>query len=146
MVINQDFREFIESLNENKVNYLVVGGYAVAFHGNPHYTKDLDFWIQPKKENLVNLIQAIKDFGFESFGLKVEDFSDPETVVQFGYPPNRIDMLTDLQGVAFEECFEKKVVEIIDGVPINFIGIDCLKKNKGATGRHQDLADLENLQ
>jgi hypothetical protein len=145
MVINQDFKEFIQLLNENSVHYLIVGGYAVAFHGNPRYTKNLDVWIWPYKVNLENLILALKKFGFESVGLKVEDFQNSEEVVQLGYPPNRIDILTSLPGVDFKNCYGTKVATEIDNIIINFIDLENLKVNKKATGRHQDLADLEHL-
>ena len=145
MVLNRDFREFIESLNKNKVKYLVVGGYAVAFHGHPRYTKDIDIWIQSDEENARNLVNAIHDFGFASLGLQPEDFLTPGYVIQLGYPPNRIDLLTGIAGVSFEESYLSKEQTIIDGMTVNFIDLENLRKNKKATGRHQDLADLENL-
>ena len=109
MLLNQDFKEFLQSLNENKVKYLIVGGYAVAFHGHPRYTKDIDIWLSPDKTNIVKLLKAMEDFGFTSIELKIEDFVDPEQIIQLGYPPNRIDLLTDLNGVSFEECFQKRI-------------------------------------
>jgi hypothetical protein len=127
------------------VQYLVVGGYAVAFHGYPRYTKDIDIWIYSDKANAEKLLKALEDFGFGSLDLKVEDFLDPEQVVQLGYPPNRIDLITDLKGVEFEECFSAKIEVNIEGAKVNFIDLENLKKNKQATGRYQDLADLENL-
>lgn len=145
MVLNQDFREFIQLLNHHEVQYLVVGGYAVAFHGYPRYTKDIDIWIKLDKANAEKLLKALKDFGFGSLDLKVEDFLDPDQVIQLGYPPNRIDLITDLIGVKFEDCFSAKVEVEIEGTKISFIDLEHLKKNKLATGRHQDLADLENL-
>jgi len=145
MVLNQDFREFIQLLNEHEVQYLVVGGYAVAFHGYPRYTKDIDIWIYLDTANAEKLLKALEDFGFGSLDLKVEDFLDPEQVIQLGYPPNRIDLITDLKGVEFEECFSDKVEVEIEGTKVNFIDLENLKKNKQATGRHQDLADVENL-
>ena len=146
MVLSKDFREFIQLLNENKVRYLVVGGYAVAFHGNPRYTKDIDIWIWLNRENASKLIETLSEFGFGSLNLKAKDFLDPEQVVQLGYPPNRIDILTDLKGVDFEQCDSTKVIVNVEGTFVNFIDLDNLKKNKKATGRHQDLADLEHLQ
>ena len=99
MVLTQDFREFFQSLNDHNVRYLVIGGYAVAFHGHPRYTRDIDVWIGTDKENAENLITALHDFGFSSLGLKAEDFLNPEDIVQLGYPPNRIDLLAGLEGV-----------------------------------------------
>jgi hypothetical protein len=145
MVLNQDFREFIQLLNEHNVLYLVVDGYAVAFHGYPRYTKDIDIWIYLDQDNAEKLLKALEDFGFGSLDLKVEDFLDPDQVVQLGYPPNRIDLITDLKGVEFCICYSAKVEVEIEGTKVNFIDSENLKKNKQATGRHQDLADVENL-
>jgi len=146
MVINKDFKEFIRLLNQNSVRYLVVGGYAVAFHGHPRYTKDLDLWIWINKSNADNLIQSLEEFGFQSLDLKPEDFLKPGYIIQLGYPPNRIDLITEVQGVDFDTCFESKVEAEIEDIVIYFIDLKNLKKNKKAVGRHQDLADIENLQ
>jgi len=146
MLINQDFKEFLQLLNENKVRYLVIGGYAVAFHGHPRYTKDIDIWLLPETKNIRNLLQALEDFGFASLELKIDDFLDPDQIIQLGYPPNRIDLLTDLKGVDFKTCYDNKIEAAIEGIKINFIDLENLKKNKKATGRHQDLADLEKLE
>lgn len=146
MVLSKDFREFIQLLNENNVRYLVVGGYAVAFHGHPRYTKDIDIWVWLNRGNAERLIKALYEFGFGSLDLKIQDFLEPDQVVQLGYPPNRIDILTELKGVDFEQCDATKVIVDTEGTSVNFIDLDNLKKNKKATGRHQDLADLEHLQ
>ncbi len=146
MIINKDFKEFIKLLNDNFVRYLIVGGYAVALHGHPHYTKDLDIWIYPDKENAKKLIEAMKEFGFNSLDLKIEDFIKPGYVIQLGYPPNRIDLLTDITGVEFDICYSAKIEVEIGGTKVNFIDLENLKKNKRATGRHQDFADLEHLE
>ena len=94
MLLNQDFKEFLQSLNDNNVQYLIIGGYAVAFHGHPRYTKDIDIWVAADKKNITNLLKALKDFGFASLELTSDDFN-PEQIIQLGYPPNRIDLLTD---------------------------------------------------
>ena len=146
MILSQDFKEFLKSLNENNVKYLVIGGYAVAFHGHPRYTKDIDIWLSADKKNIENLLQALEDFGFASLALKVDDFLDPEQIIQLGYPPNRIDLLTALDGVDFITCYKNKIKVNIEGIFINFIDLENLKRNKKATGRYQDLADLENLE
>ena len=145
MVISQDFNEFIALLNKHKVRYLIVGGYAVAFHGHPRYTKDLDVWIERKDSNIERLLDALDDFGFRSLGLTKDDFLAPGYVIQLGYPPNRIDLLTTLQGVEFEACYANKAEECFESVSFNFISLDDLKRNKKETGRHQDFADIENL-
>ena len=105
MVLNQDFKEFIQSLNAHKVRYLIIGGYAVAFHGYPRYTKDLDVWVWLDPGNAKRVIDALDQFGFGSLGLTVEDFLEPEQVIQLGYPPSRIDLLLNLKGVDFEVCY-----------------------------------------
>jgi hypothetical protein len=144
-MFNQDFKEFIESLNANRVRYLVVGGYAVALHGYPRYTKDLDIWIESNPENAQALVLALTQFGMASLGLTETDFLDPEQVVQIGYPPNRIDILSTVSGLEFTSCYAQRVKTILDGVEVNFIDLENLRKNKKASGLLQDLADLENL-
>ncbi len=144
-MLNQDFKEFIQFLNDNQVHYLVVGGYAVAIHGHPRYTKDIDIWIEISRENALKIIKSLEQFGFGSLGLKMEDFLVPNQVIQLGYPPNRIDLLTSVDGINFVECYSKRLEISIDGIMINFIDLENLKKNKKASGRMQDLADIENL-
>lgn len=145
-MLNQDFREFIQSLNDNRVRYLVVGGYAVALHGHPRYTKDIDIWIEMSPENAANIINALEQFGFTSLGLRETDFLTPGQVIQLGQPPNRIDLLCSVSGVDFDACYESRVTVEIDGEHVNFISLEDLRKNKAASGRYQDLADLENLE
>ena len=144
-MLNQDFREFIQLLNANQVRYLVVGGYAVALHGYPRYTKDMDIWIDMTPENANRIVQALEQFGFGSLGLKQEDFLEEDTIIQLGYPPRRIDVITTLPGVNFNACYGTRKKVVISDVPIDFIDLENLKENKRATGRAQDLADLENL-
>jgi predicted nucleotidyltransferase len=144
-VLNQDFKEFIQSLNNNDVRYLVIGGYAVAYHGHPRYTKDIDIWIEIDPDNAANVIKALDEFGFSSLGLKAEDFLNAGEVIQLGYPPNRIDIVTAPDGVDFPTCYTARISVEIDGVMVNFIDIENLKQNKLASGRKQDLADIENL-
>jgi predicted nucleotidyltransferase len=145
-VLNQDFKEFIQSLNDNGVRYLVIGGYAVAFHGHPRYTKDIDIWVAMDAENAANIIKALEQFGFASLGLQPSDFTSPDQIIQLGYPPNRIDMITTAPGVDFDICYASRVQTEIEGLQVNFIDLENLKRNKKAVGRHQDLADIENLE
>lgn len=145
MVLNPDFKEFLQLLNDNQVRYLVTGGYAVAFHGYPRYTKDLDIWIELSRDNAQKLIAALNEFGFASLGLSEQDFLEPGTVIQLGHPPNRIDLLTTVTGVDFETCYRSRIVIRVDDSDVNFIDLDNLRKNKQAVGRPQDLADLDNL-
>ncbi|MDQ7837122.1 MAG: hypothetical protein RDU59_01325 [Thermodesulfobacteriota bacterium] len=145
-MLSKDFKEFIQLLNENNVKYLVVGGYAVALHGYPRYTKNLDVWVELSLDNAGRILKALEKFGFGSLDLKADDFLEGDQIVQLGYPPNRIDILTTLKDLTFEDCYKSRVEIEIQGVHINFIDIDSLKKNKRATGRLQDLADVENLE
>ena len=145
-MLNQDFKEFIQSLNDNAVRYLVVGGYAVALHGYPRYTKDMDVWVEMTGENASKIVKALDQFGFGSLDLKGSDFVIPDQIIQLGYPPRRIDILTTLPGLEFSECYPAHTAVDVEGVLVNFIDLENLKKNKKATGRHQDLADLENLE
>jgi len=145
-MLNQDFKEFVQSLNDNQVRYLIVGGYAVAIYGYARYTKDLDIWIEMTRENANNVLRALDQFGFGSLNLTVEDFTTPDQVIQFGYPPNRIDIITTPDGVDFSTCFDTKYQVEVDGVLVNFIDLENLKQNKKASGRMQDLADLEKLE
>jgi hypothetical protein len=144
-MLNPDFKEFIQSLNDNGVRYLVIGGYAVALHGYPRYTKDLDVWIERDPDNVAKLMKALVQFGFGSLDLAAEDFLEPEQIIQLGYPPNRIDLITSPPGVDFDRSYVARVVVTIDDVPVYFIDLENLKKTKKAAGRLQDLADLENL-
>ena len=145
MALGKDFSEFIALLNENNVRYLVVGGYAVAFHGHPRYTKDLDVWVDIDPDNARRIVSALDQFGFGSLGLTVEDFLAEESFAQLGYPPHRIDILTGCDGVNFAECYASKSVINIDGLEIDFIDLENLAKNKAAAGRPQDLADIASL-
>ncbi len=145
-MLNQDFREFIQSLNDSGVRYLIVGGYAVALHGHPRYTRDLDVWVEPSADNAARVVTALDRFGFGSLGLKAADFLVPDQVIQLGYPPNRIDLLTSLSGVDFSRCYASRLDIEVSAVRMSFIDLEHLKQNKRAAGRHQDLADLENLE
>lgn len=146
MELSNDFKEFIELLNVNKVKYLVVGGYAVGFHGHPRYTKDIDLWVLMKSNNASNIIKSVKEFGFESLGLEEEDFLNSDNIIQLGFPPNRIVLLTEIAGVEFESCYSNKLTIEFEGVTIPFISLNDLIKNKQTSGRLQDLADAEKLE
>ena len=145
MELNPDFKEFLQSLNENDVRYLVVGGYAVAFHGHPRYTKDIDIWIDLEEQNARKVVKALVDFGFSSLNLTPADFLEPDNVIQLGYPPRRIDLLIGLEGAAFEESYLARLEEEIEGIRVCFIDRENLARLKRAAGRPQDLADLDNL-
>jgi hypothetical protein len=145
-MLNQDFREFIQLLNDNQVKYLIIGGYAVAVHGHPRYTKYLDIWVEMTSDNADRMMTALNQFGFGSLGLSPQDFQTPDQIIQLGYPPNRIDIITTPDGIDFETCYNSKLEIVIDDISINFIDLENLRKNKKASGRLQDLADLENLE
>lgn len=145
-MLSRDFKEFIKLLNKYNVKYLVVGGYAVAAHGYPRYTKDLDVWIEISEENAENIWRALDNFGFGDIGLQPTDFIEPGLVIQLGYPPNRIDIVTSLTGVDFDNCYNSRSTINIDGIDIKIIDRFNLRKNKLATGRAQDLADAENIE
>ena len=146
MVLDPDFKEFCQLLNANKVRYLVIGGYAVTFHGYPRYTKGIDIFLCIDQENAIRVVQTLHDFGFDSLGLQEEDFLEADIVVQLGNPPNRIDLIMGALGVNFEICYQSRIETDIDGLTIPFIDLENLKKNKRASGRLQDLADIENLE
>ncbi len=145
MKTTQDFKEFITLLHEHKVQYVIVGGYAFAIHAEPRFTKDLDVFIKPDSENADKLVRVLKQFGFESIELKIDDFIEEDQVIQLGYPPLRIDILTGISGVDFEEAWKNRVEGEYDGQIAYFIGKNELRKNKLATGRASDLQDAEKL-
>ena len=145
MVLNPDFRSFLESLAKHDVRYLLVGGYSVAIHGSPRYTKDLDLWIFADPSNAERLIRAIEDFGFGSLHLSAADFVIPGYVIQLGQAPARIDLLTSLEGVEFEGCWRRRLTIDVDGLALPVISLPDLRANKRALGRHRDLADLDDL-
>lgn len=145
MKLHKDLREFIALLNSHKVDYLIVGGHAVAFHGYPRFTGDTDFLVRPTAENAQHLIRALDAFGFGGIGLDASTFTQPDKVVQLGRPPNRIDLLTSISGVDFKKAWEGRVDAELDGLPVCFLGRAALLQNKRATGRTKDLDDVEKL-
>lgn len=145
MELNRDFNEFIACFEAHEVRYLIVGGYAVAAHGHPRYTKDLDVWVRVDPENARRIIEALGDFGFGGLGLAADDFLEDEVVVQLGREPQRIDLLTFVSGVDFDEAFENRLLAEFGEMQVPVIGRAELRRNKLATGRLRDLADLEDL-
>ena len=144
-MLNQDFKEFAELLVSNRVEYLIVGGYALAAYGHPRYTGDLDFWVGTDVANAQRVMRALEAFGFGTLGIGLSDLTGKNSVIQLGYPPRRIDLLTSIDGVEFAPCYERRMVVPVDGLNLNFIALEDFKTNKRATGRHKDLADLEEL-
>ena len=140
-----DFKGLLASFNSHGVDYLVVGAYALAFHGAPRYTGDIDLLVRPDPENARAVLAALADFGFASLGLSESDFLTPDRVVQLGVPPVRIDLLTSLTGVSWEEARAHRVAGHYGDIPVHFIGKTEYVRNKRATGRKKDAADLEAL-
>ncbi|MGO8814656.1 MAG: nucleotidyltransferase [Terriglobia bacterium] len=145
MPLPEDWRAFIESLNSSGVDYLVVGAVALAHHGFPRYTGDLDVLVGNSPDNAQRLESALAEFGFASLGLKAADFVDSYRVVQLGVPPGRIDLLTSITGVTFDEAWAGRVEVVLGKTRVSFIGREALIQNKRKTGRAKDQADLEAL-
>ena len=145
MEIQSDFKELLELFNSHKVEYLITGAYALAFHGAPRYTGDIDLYIKPDSSNAGRIINALDQFGFGSLELKTEDFTTSGQIIQLGVPPARIDIITSISGVSWDEAEGVKIAGNCGGVPVYFIGREQFITNKQATGWQKDLADLESL-
>ena len=141
----RDFKEFLKLLNDHSVEYLLVGGYAVSFHGYPRPTGDMDIWIAVNPTNADKMVAVLRAFGFALPHLSPQLFLDTSNMVRMGMPPVRIEILNEISGVDFEECFERRDTTKVDEVAVNIISLDDLKRNKKASGRFKDLNDLENL-
>jgi hypothetical protein len=145
MKLVKDFEEFIELLNKNKVKYLVVGGYAFAIHAYPRFTNDIDFFILSSKANVDNIASTLKEFGIDDLMISLEDLMKKDKVMQLGEPPYRIDLLTSIDGVTFEEAWERKIKGNYGNQILYFICKEDLIRNKKATGRKKDMDDLQEL-
>ena len=141
----KDFEDFITLCNKYELEYLVIGGFAVSVHGYPRTTKDLDVCINKTEENSKKVLEILKEFGFGSLNFKMEDFLKDDMIAQLGYPPIRIDILNDLNGIDFNVAFKNKRIVNMNGVPTNFIGYNELLINKQNAGRDQDLLDIKKL-
>lgn len=139
-----DFTDFLNALAQHEVKALIIGAFAVAFHAKPRFTKDLDIFVESSPENAGRLLQAIDSFGFGALGLSAADFA-PGRVTQLGYPPHRIDLVTSIDGVTFDEAWASRVAGNYGGVAVWYIGRDALIRNKAAAARPQDLADIATL-
>ena len=136
-----DFKEFLSLLNDNDVTYLIIGGYAVGYHGYPRATNDMDIWVAIDPTNADRIVKVLQQFGFDTPDLTPELFLKEKSIIRMGFPPMRIE----ITGVDFTECYENRVVDAIDNVAVNIIDLPHLKINKRASGRLKDLNDLENL-
>ncbi|MBS3933052.1 MAG: nucleotidyltransferase [Truepera sp.] len=140
-----DFKEFLRLLNSKGVEYLLIGGYAVGYHGYPRATGDMDIWIAMTRSNAERVVAVLQEFGFNMPEVSVELFLEENRAIRMGVPPVRIEVITTISGVDFNECYAKRLRDIIDGVEVNIIDLADLKANKRASGRAKDIDDLENL-
>jgi hypothetical protein len=145
MEVQKDFKELLASFNAHGVEYLIVGGYALAFHGAPRFTGDLDLFINPTSANAHRILTALGEFGFGGIELSAEDFQKPDHVVQLGVPPVRVDIVTSIDGVTWPEAWAGKVAGNYGAVAVHYLGRPQFIANKRAVGRRKDLADLEAL-
>ena len=143
MILLPDFKEFLQLLNSSKVEYLLIGGYAVAYYGYPRATADMDIWVNATPENAERLVGVFDSFGFNE--VAADMFLRESQVIRMGVPPLRIEVLTSISGVSFPECFAERLIAVIDEVEVSLISLGHLKVNKKASGRFKDLDDLEHL-
>lgn len=141
LTLSDDFRDMIGLLNEEQVEYLLIGGWAVSFHARFRVTEDIDFWVRPTKENAERVMRALVRFGAPTEGLSVADFAQPRYGLQIGRPPVRIDFLTTIKGLAFDQAWQNRIEEQLAGQKIYVIGRDDLLANKIEVGREKDIAD-----
>ncbi len=146
MRLSKDVRDFIELLNSTSTEYLVVGGHAVGYHGFPRVTGDFDFFVRASHDNALRLVEVFRQFGFEDADKLLAVFTAVGRVVQIGVPPNRIDVITGLSGVDFDEAWSTREPSDLDGTPVAIIGRKALLKNKRASGRPKDLLDVEEIE
>jgi predicted nucleotidyltransferase len=145
--LNDDFRDLLVELADAGVEFVIVGEFAHAFHGAPRASGDIDIFVRPTRDNAERIVEALVQFGalLASAGINQEDFARPGMVYQIGLPPRRIDLLTEISGVSFEEAWDSREAAEIDGRPVHFIGREAFLKNKQAAGRPKDLADVARL-
>ena len=140
-----DFKEFLKLLNSHRVEYLLIGGYAVGYHGYPRATGDMDLWVAIRQNNAEKLVVALREFGLNAPQLSTDVFLQENQIIRMGVPPMRIELLTTISGVDFDSCYSERIVDVIDNVEVNIINLRHLKQNKQASGRHKDLDDLQYL-
>ncbi len=143
MDVQPDFRDLLALFNKNKVEYIIVGAYALGFHGAPRYTGDLDVFVKPEPINARNIVRALHEFGFGSVGLTEADFEQGGRVVQLGFPPVRVDIITSITGVSWDQARSGRVSGQFGDLSVHYIGRDEFIANKRALGRKKDIADLE---
>ena len=145
MEVYQDFKELLELFNAHNVDYMIIGAYALAFHGAPRYTGDLDIFIHAQQKNAKRVVNSLNEFGFGELGLTETDFTKPDHVVQLGVPPVRIDLVTSITDVSWKEAVSGRQKGTFGDVPVYYIGKQQFIANKKAIGRHRDLADIDAL-
>jgi len=143
--LHPDFKDFLRLLNFHNVRYVLLGGYAVGYYGYPRATGDMDIWIERSESNSKQIASVFREFGLPSETISEELFLEENKVIRVGVPPVRLEVITSASGVDFHECYVNRELIEIDGIPVNFISLADLKKNKHAAGRHKDLEDLEHL-
>ena len=143
--LHPDFKDFLKFLNFHRVEYLIVGGYAVGYHGYPRATGDMDIWIAVDESNAEKAATVLRDFGMPEEAVSKELFLDRNKVIRMGVPPVRIEVITGASGVDFVKCYSRREEIEIDGIPVNIISLEDLRVNKRACGRHKDMEDLEHL-
>jgi hypothetical protein len=145
MEVQQDFRDLLALFNAHEVDYIIIGAHALAYHGAPRYTGDMDILVRPDSENAQRILCALDEFGFGSFGLTIKDFVNPHKVVQLGVAPVRVDIVTSISGVSWKEAADGRVQGTYGDVTVHYIGREEFIRNKRAVGRKKDQADLEAL-
>lgn len=145
ILLPPDFKEFLQSLNDQQVEYLLIGGYAVGYHGYPRATGDMDIWVAIHPDNAAKIVNALHIFGFGTIKLSPDLFLEEQNIIRMGNPPLRIEILTTVSGIDFQDCYARRIIETIDDIAIPIIALDDLKTNKRASGRRKDLSDLDNL-
>lgn len=144
--IPKDWKEFIESLRSANVDFIIVGAWALSHHGRPRFTGDIDFFVRPNEQNAIRVLKALSSFGFGSLDITTNDISKPGQVIQLGVEPCRIDILTSISGVSFDEAWHKRSSGVLDGIPVSFLSADHLIHNKRVTGRDRDIRDALDLE
>ncbi len=145
MILLPDFKEFLKLLKEHDVRYLLIGGYAVGYHGYARATEDMDIWVAIHPDNAQKLVTTMKAFGLDDPNLTPELFLQKPKIIRMGFPPLRLEITTSISGVEFDDCYQARIVDKIDGVEVNLIDLENLKRNKKASGRTKDIADVEKL-
>ena len=143
--LHPDFKDFLRLLNSHGIEYLLVGGYAVGYHGYPRATGDMDIWIAVDEANAKKAVSVLREFGMPEKEVTKEMFLEKDKIIRMGIPPVQIEVITGVSGVSFSDCYSRREIIEIDGIPTNFISLEDLKTNKRATGRYKDLEDLKHL-